>query len=650
MEINAGSDKRKAIFENMNEQGLEGTSNGYEKFQAPKTGMVFNSDNEAFDYYKNYGECEGFGVIRKSRKFDENKRLKYVTFSCAKSGRVKGASSNSIKPKASSKTDCKAKINMIVDDDGRYTVGYVKFDHNHALRPTCNQELCHHAKRRLELNDLADISLSKAFNSSVAEPGSCENLTFSEKESRNCNEKASKLRLGVGDAEAIHEYFVRMQNKNSNFFYKMEFDDENRIKNVFWADARSRAMYESFGDVVTFDTKYLTNRYDMPFAPFVGVNHHRQLLLFGCGLLSNEDTETYVWLFRSWLECMRGRSPNAFITDQCMAIQGAVTKVFPEARHRLCLWNIMKKIHVKLGGFAEYKEISNNMISIVYDSITSTDFEENWVKMIETYNLHHNEWLNSLYVDRYHWVPTFVKDTFWAGMSTTRRGESMDSFFDGYVNSKTSLKQFVEQYDKALRSMVEKENLADFTSFNSNIPMITNFHIEKQFQEAYSIEIFKLFQDELRGLCYCNVSFVKVDGQIVTFQVRENVTVGDGSSRRMDIYNVLYNKVECEVKCICRLFEFKGILCRHAIAVLSDQCVNDIPSRYILDRWRKDIKRKYTYLRCSYFDLSTSAQIEWYNRLHEKFKELIEVAMESTEKCEMLSKILDAGKEKLVLN
>ncbi|GAV63579.1 hypothetical protein CFOL_v3_07097, partial [Cephalotus follicularis] len=34
--------------------------------------------------------------------------------------------------------------------------------------------------------------------------------------------KTKQLRLGVGDAEAIHEYFDRMQNRNSNFYYIMK--------------------------------------------------------------------------------------------------------------------------------------------------------------------------------------------------------------------------------------------------------------------------------------------------------------------------------------------------------------------------------------------------------------------------------------------
>jgi hypothetical protein len=80
-----------------------------------------------------------------------------------------------------------------------------------------------------------------------------------------------------------------MQKQNSQFYYLIDIDDDSRLRNVFWADARSRAAYEYFGQVVTFDTTYLTNKYDMPFAPFVGVNHHGQSMLLGCALLSNED-------------------------------------------------------------------------------------------------------------------------------------------------------------------------------------------------------------------------------------------------------------------------------------------------------------------------------------------------------------------------
>lgn len=43
--------------------------------------------------------------------------------------------------------------------------------------------------------------------------------------------------------------------------------------------------YAYFGDVINFDITYIKNKYSMPFAPFVEVNHHWQTILLGCALL-----------------------------------------------------------------------------------------------------------------------------------------------------------------------------------------------------------------------------------------------------------------------------------------------------------------------------------------------------------------------------
>lgn len=51
-------------------------------------------------------------------------------------------------------------------------------------------------------------------------------------------------------------------------------------------------------------------------------------------------------------------------------------------------------------------------------------------------------------------------------MSTTQRSESMNAFFDGYVHARTNLKEFVNQFDNALRKKIENKNGMDFQSFN----------------------------------------------------------------------------------------------------------------------------------------------------------------------------------------
>jgi hypothetical protein len=393
-----------------------------------------------------------------------------------------------------------------------------------------------------------------------------------------------------------------MQGMNDRFYFMIDLDDESRLRNVFWADARSRASYEDFGDVVTFDTTYLTNRYKMPFAPFVGVNHHGQSILFGAGLLSSEDTETFVWLFQTWLKCMNGRAPTAIITDQDRAMKNAIARVFPNTRHRYCLWHILKKLPEKFASHSQYDAIKSALRKSVYDSQTCDEFDASWQNLLETFNLEDNDWLRGLYNERTFWVPAYMKGVFWAGMTTTQRSESMNAFFDGYVHSTTTLKQFVDQYDGALRRKVENEKLADFSSFNSVIPCITFYPFEKMFQQVYTNGKFKEVQEEIRMQLYCKEVLLN-KGAISTHQVTEQVAVTEAYMKQVR-FCVYYNEEESDLKCTCGLFESRGILCRHVFAVLQGYNVFQLPQKYILDRWRKDLKREYTFIKSSYDPLS----------------------------------------------
>lgn len=72
-----------------------------------------------------------------------------------------------------------------------------------------------------------------------------------------------------------------------------------------------------------------------------------------------------------------------------------------------------------------------------------------------------------MYTKRTHWVPAYLKDVFTAGMSSSQRSKSMNSFFDGYVLAKTPLSEFTIQYDKALKARGKAEKDEDFATMNS---------------------------------------------------------------------------------------------------------------------------------------------------------------------------------------
>ena len=75
--------------------------------------------------------------------------------------------------------------------------------------------------------------------------------------------------------------------------------------------------------------------------------------------------------------------------------------------------------------------------------------------------------------------PMLLKDCFWAGMSTTQRSESMNVFFDGFVNSKTNLKQFVKQYENALMRKAELKWQADAKCFSKRTPCVSRYEMQK---------------------------------------------------------------------------------------------------------------------------------------------------------------------------
>ncbi|XP_022880995.1 protein FAR1-RELATED SEQUENCE 1-like [Olea europaea var. sylvestris] len=215
-------------------------------------------------------------------------------------------------------TGCKARLTASSDMCGIWRIYTVHLEHNHKTSPTksrlyrCNRELSAHVKRQLEVNDMADIPLHKSYNSTIVEAGRHKNMTCLEKDCRNDVEQVRHLRLGEEDAATIQSYFSNMQAKCPRFYFSMDLDEESRPKNVF-------------GRIIG---------------------------------------------------CMHGQAPHGIITDQDRAIQNAIEIVFPNTKHRWCLWHVMKKLPEKFGYHADKGFIFSAIYALVYDSQTIEDFEE----------------------------------------------------------------------------------------------------------------------------------------------------------------------------------------------------------------------------------------------------------------------------------
>ncbi|XP_022874023.1 protein FAR1-RELATED SEQUENCE 5-like [Olea europaea var. sylvestris] len=205
----------------------------------PEVGMKFKHEKELFDFYKRYAYKVGFLVRTRNSKKDDDGVVRYITLTCSREGKRSSTTVGSLRPQATIQTSCKVRTSPTKSRLYR-----------------CNRELSAQVKRLLEVNDIAGILLHKSYNSAVVEAGGYENVTFVEKDCRHYVEQVRRLRLGEGDAVAIQSYFSKMQASCSGFYFSIDLDDESRLRNVFWADNRSRQAYKEFGDVVTFDTTY----------------------------------------------------------------------------------------------------------------------------------------------------------------------------------------------------------------------------------------------------------------------------------------------------------------------------------------------------------------------------------------------------------
>ncbi|XP_041016215.1 protein FAR1-RELATED SEQUENCE 5-like [Juglans microcarpa x Juglans regia] len=226
--------------------------------------------------------------------------------------------------------------------------------------------------------------------------------------------------------------------------------------------------------------------------------------------------------------------------------------------------------------------MKNVLMKCVYDTQIVKEFEKFWDQLITTYNLHENVWLKSLYTKREYWVPAFLKDCFWAKMSITQCSESMNSFFDGYVHAKINLKDFVDQFDSALKNKIESENNADFHSFSITISCISKSPIEKRFQELYTNTKFREVQMQLTDIIDLDPELLKRDGAVKTYLVENEVRVEKFT--KLVTFSVDFSEEDVDAKCSCGLFQLRGILCRHIFAVFKYNGIKSLLEKYILDR------------------------------------------------------------------
>ncbi|XP_056844937.1 protein FAR-RED ELONGATED HYPOCOTYL 3 isoform X2 [Raphanus sativus] len=550
----------------------------------PLNGMEFDSHGEAYAFYQEYSRAIGFNTaIQNSRRSKTTREFIDAKFACSRYGTKREYDNKSFnRPRARqssnkqdhhnmsgggggggrracAKTDCKASMHVKRRSNGKWVVHSFVREHNHELVPA--QAVTEQARRIY-------AAMAKQFA-----------------EYKLCDAKSSheKGRSGVetGDFKTLLEFLERMQGLSSNFYYAVDLGDDQRVKNVFWVDAKSRGGYVSFCDVVSLDTTYVRSKYKTPLAIFVGVNQHYQYMVLGCALLSDESAVTFSWLMETWLKAMGGQAPKVLITEQDSVMNSVVSVVFPNTRHCFFLWHVLSKVSENLG---HKEDFTQKFEKCVYKSWKEEDFARRWWKILAKFGLKEDQSMQSLYEDRRKWAPTYMSDVLLAGMSTPQRADSVNAFLDKYLHKKTSVQEFVKLYDTILQDRFEEEAKAESETWNKQPTLKSPSPFEKSVSEVYTPAVFKKFQVEVLGAIACSPREENRDATCSTFRVQD--------FENSQEFVVTWNQAKAEVFCICRLFEYKGYLCRHTLNVLQCCHLSSIPSQYVLKRWTKDAKSR----------------------------------------------------------
>ena len=319
----------------------------------------------------------------------------------------------------------------------------------------------------------------------------------------------------------------------------------------------------------------------MVFGPFTGKDNHGCPIAFGAGFVSGENCDAFSWLFTVFVECM-GVAPRIIITDQDWGMRLAIEKVLPGTRHRLCMWHIMSKLFEKIPkSISDREKFSKEFKSCVWSELLDPDeFDILWTSIVEKYSVEDHKWFKDMFFIRQVWIPAFFRDVPMGSlMRTTSFSESENSFFKRYSKPLFNFADFTLQYNNAIDAQRNQTERLDYYDSVITPKYVTDLAFEKQLGSVYTDRMFRVVQDLI----------VEADKscRMISMSTLENIEVFKVSDARKKIFTVRHEIETESYECECKLFLRCGYLCSHLFFILRNKDVNNIPEKYVGNRWLK---------------------------------------------------------------
>ncbi|XP_028801512.1 protein FAR1-RELATED SEQUENCE 5-like [Neltuma alba] len=429
---------------------------------APRVGKQFDNLEEAWGFWNEYASRVGFSArkngLTKSKK--DKKTIIAYRYKCSKEGerRPDKRYTSATNHRPETRTNCKA--GMIVNlVQGKYEITSFIEEHNHPLHL---QETVHMMRSQRKISDAqanesdlardAGLQQKTTFDLMSKQAGGRANLSFTRVDMKNYLKIKQKRSMENGEVGWLLNYIEEQIIENPSFYHSYQLDVENQITNIFWADARMLVDYAYFGDVISLDTTYCTNRNHRPLAIFSGLNHYRGIIIFGATLLYDETTESFKWLFETFLKANKQKRPATMFTDQDQAMARALHEVVPEVKHALCTWHIeqngIKHLGNKMKGGSHFLRDFNKCMFAIEDK---SQFEETWASLISSFNLEDNLWMKSIYEIKEKWAWCYMKYYITLGIRSTQISESVNADIKSVTNPSHNIDEFFKSLSGLLQ-------------------------------------------------------------------------------------------------------------------------------------------------------------------------------------------------------
>ncbi|KAL4275594.1 hypothetical protein AHAS_Ahas20G0122800 [Arachis hypogaea] len=275
--------------------------------------MEFFTPGEAREFYMSYSRLKVFAIRKSKRVKNAKGEIIIYTFVCNRQGLMHKKWLEKLDRKREQKpvTRCGCVVEMRIKrnhTNGKWFVSQFVDDHNHTL---LSERLIGYLPSHRNTSDVEIAQMNSLRQVRISIPKIYQSFA-----------------MQVGGFNLVRN--------DEKLFWRYEVADGSRMCDLIWSDGQSQEDYEAFGDVLTFDATYRRTKYNLLVIVLSRVNHHNQTCGFATAMVSCESQDSYKWVLRRFLECMRGKAPKAVITDEDPSMRLAIMHVFPDAYHRIC--------------------------------------------------------------------------------------------------------------------------------------------------------------------------------------------------------------------------------------------------------------------------------------------------------------------------